>query len=393
VSDGDTIEDGAGTDLPDLEESGGRVRTPAPRTALATVWVVAAVAGFAYDYLVLGGEEALLLDWELAIHEWLFVLTLGLSVTHVAIPLARRPALTGRYWRRLRANPVGLASFCYLAAFFLVGMVGPVVVGVPTTATFNPTYQPPIGMGVDARFVGTCVGPVADGACTGSLAHPLGTDGNGRDMVVVVVNGMRLAVEVAFISAGILVPVATLVGTVAAEFGGRVDEFLMRVVDLQGIVPAFFVYIVLQYVFAPRLTLLLVVFGVLSWGSIARIVRSEALQRREQAYVRAVESAGGGRLWIVRRHIIPNVTNTVVPAVTLQIPTLILIEAALSFLALGDPTVNSFGWAISAGMTDTEFPRFWWIGTAPTVVLIVSVIALNLFGDALGDVLDPRRER
>lgn len=379
-------------ELPDLDEVDGPRLVLAPRTWVSLLTIAAIALGFVYDYAVLPARQGIVFGWDLVIHEWLFVCSLSVFCTHVLVPLARNRELTRHYWRRLRSNPIGLWSFLYLVGFFLVGMIGPAVVGVPQTTTLQPSYQPPVGIGVDSRFVSTCLGTVAGGACHGTLAYPLGTDGNGRDVVVVVTNAMRLALEVGFISGMLLVPIATLVGTVAAEFGGRVDEVLMRFVDLQQVVPAFFVYIVAQFVLAPTLTLLLLVFGVLSWGAIARMVREEARQRREREYVRAVESAGGSRLWIIRRHIVPNVTNTIIPAVTLQIPTLILIEAGVSFLALGDPTVSSFGWAISAGLTATEFPMYWWISTVPAIVLIVSVTALNLFGDALGDVLDPRRD-
>jgi peptide/nickel transport system permease protein len=275
---------------------------------------------------------------------------------------------------------------------FLVALVGPAFVGVPKIG-FDPPYQPPVGLSASSVDVSPCVGQATDGVCFGTMKHPLGTDGNSRDVVTIVVTGLRISLEVALISAMLLVPLATAVGTVAAEYGGWVDDVLMRFVDLQQVVPAFFVYIVVQYVFEPRLTLMLVVFGLLSWGSIARMVRSEAVQKREAEYVRAAESAGASRPWIVRKHIVPNVSNTVISAVTLQIPTLIVIEAALSYLALGDPTVTSIGNAISGALNQTEFPAYWWVSTAPLVALLITVVALNLFGDTMRDVLDPRMER
>lgn len=381
------------SELPDLDGVDGGPLPASWRTLGFLLAVAAVVAGFAYDYTVLGPREGIVFGWDLALHEWLFVLSLVVFCFYVLVPLAANPRLTRTYWRRLRNRPVGLASFCYLVGFFLVGMVGPEVLGAPSVTSFNPPYQPPVGFDASNVFVTTCAGEVSGGKCHGSLKYPLGTDGNGRDVVVLVVNGMRVALEVAFVSAMLLVPMAMAVGTVAAEYGGRVDEVLTRGIDLLQVVPAFFVYIVAQYVYRPRLSLFLVVFGLLSWGSIARLVRSEALGTREASYVRAAESAGADRLWVIRRHVVPNVTNTVLSAVTLLVPSLILIEAALSYLALGDPTANSLGFAISAGLNETEFPTYWWISTAPALMLIVTIVALNLFGDALGDVLDPRMDR
>lgn len=383
---------GRGIDLPDLDAEGSDRRPVSVRTVLFLAWLSVLVAGFCWDLFVLGPRDTVVFGWTMAVHEWLFVLSLSVFLFYVVVPLARRPTLTRYYWDRLREDRVGTAAFCYLVGFFVVGMLGPAVVGVPKVASVTPPHQPPVGVGVDARFVATCAGQEAMGKCWGTLANPLGTDGNGRDLVVLTVNGARLALEVAFVSAALLVPLATAVGTLAAEAGGRVEEVLMRFVDLQQIVPAFFVYVVAQYVYAPRFSLLLLVFGLLSWGSVARMVRSEAVGRRDLGYVRAAESAGAGHLFVVRHHVVPNVMGTVVAAVTLQIPTLVLLEAALSFLALGDPRVFSFGQTISVGIGTTAFPRYWWVSTVPGVVLVVTVVALNLLGDALGDVLDPRVE-
>ncbi|PSQ16959.1 ABC transporter permease [Halobacteriales archaeon QS_8_69_26] len=380
-------------ELPDLE---GISRGPLPgnwRTWAFLLSVAAVVGAFAYDYTTLGPRETIVFGWDLALHEWLFVLSLAVFVFYVLVPLVTNRRLTLTYWRRLRDRPLGLVSFLYLVVFFLVGMVGPEVLGAPSVATFNPPYQPPVGFDASNVFVTTCAGEVSGGKCHGSMEYPLGTDGNGRDMIVLLVNGMRVALEVAFVSAMLLVPLATAVGTVAAEYGGWVDDVLMRGVDLLQVIPAFFVYIVVQYVYEPHLSLLLVVFGFLSWGSIARLVKSEAEGTRQAEYVRAAECAGAGRLWVIRRHVVPNVINTVISAVTLLVPTLIIIEAALSYLALGDPEANSLGYVISAGLNTTEFPTYWWISTVPAVLLIVTVVALNLFGDALGDVLDPRMDR
>jgi peptide/nickel transport system permease protein len=118
-------------------------------------------------------------------------------------------------------------------------------------------------------------------------------------------------------------------------------------------------------------------------------VRSEALQRREEAYVRAANAAGASRGWVIRRHIIPNVSGTVITAATLAIPTFILGEAALSFLGFGDPETFSWGRTINAGRSDLD--SAWWISTIPGLFLFFTVLAFNFVGDALSDAIDPRR--
>jgi peptide/nickel transport system permease protein len=192
---------------------------------------------------------------------------------------------------------------------------------------------------------------------------------------------------VALITATLLVPIATVVGTVAATVGGWVDAVLMRYVDVQQAVPAFFIYIVAQFLYYPSLALMVGVFGLLNWGGMARLVRADALRTREEGFVLAAKSSGNSPLRVVRRHIVPNVSTTILTAVTLQIPTLIIIEATLSYLVLGDPRVYSWGQMVGVGMR--EFPTYWWVPTMPVVALLLTVVSLNVLGDALRDAFDP----
>lgn len=349
-------------------------------------------AGFAYDYAFLDPREALVFGWVFTPREWVFSLSLVAFACYVLLPLATDRERTRLYWHRLRGHPLGLAAFLSLVFFFLVGLVGPELLGEPRIRPVTP-HQPPVGVGVPTKYISTCEGPVRGGTCYGTWQFPLGTTANSEDIVVWMVHGLRVALEIALISAMLVVPTATFVGTTAAAYGGRVDDALMRSAELMQAVPAFFVYIIYQFVYEPSLLVLLAIFGVLSWGNVARMVRSEAVQRREAAFVEAAETAGASRLTIVRRHLVPNVSNTVVTAVTLQIPTFILVEAALSYLAFGDPDVYSLGWFISSVINPYEFPHYWWLSVIPAVLLLWVALALNLFGDATRDVLDPKLER
>jgi peptide/nickel transport system permease protein len=200
---------------------------------------------------------------------------------------------------------------------------------------------------------------------------------------------MEISMQVGLIGMFLQLLIASVVGLSAAYFGGYVDEVLMRYVDIQITFPTFFLYLLVVFLFGGSLFLMIVVFGVLGWGDIARIVRSEALQRREEAYVVAAESAGASSRWTIRRHLLPNVSNSVITAATLVIPGLILAEAALAFLGLGDPSIPSWGEIIADGRTDLD--RAWWISTLPGVFLFLTILALYFLGDALRDALDPRQ--
>lgn len=369
---------------------GRRGRLPERRTLAFAAAVAGVVAAFLYDYRVVPPRTPIAGGWDPARMDWLFYLALLVVLFYLVVPLYRNRPLTAYYWRRLRTNRVAVASLGYLAAFVAVALVGPPLLGDPELSP--ATQQPPAFTTVPVEFVRECAGPVTDGQCHGTLAHPLGTDSNGKDVLVYVVAGMRVALEVSLVTALIMVPLAVGVGTVAAHFGGLVDEGLMRYVDLQQVIPPFFVYIIAHYVYGGQgsLLLLVAIFGLLDWGGPARLVRSEALQKNEAGFVMAARSAGAGRLRVVRHHLVPNVSSTVVTAVTLQIPTIIVVEATVSFLELGAPGVFSWGKLIGVGITN--FPNYWWIALVPTAFMFATIVSFNLLGDALRDVVDPRSE-
>lgn len=356
------------------------------RTVAFGLSVVAVAAAFAYDYAVLPAGERLAFGWSPHGVDWLYAVSLSAFFLYVLVPLARNRRRTAHLWRRLRSNRLAVASLAWVTAFFLTGLFAPLVVGAPETHP-NALHNPPVGFAVNDLLAGGCAGAVADGMCHGSWRYPLGTTGGGRDVAAYTAVGAGVALKVGLITVTILVPIAVVVGTVAAQLGGRVDAALMRYVDLQGAIPPFFVYIVVQFLYYPTLALMVVVFGLLNWGGVARLVRAEALRKRQEGYVLAARASGNRPLRIVRKHVVPNVSATILTAVTLQVPTLVIIEATLSYLGLGDPRVYSWGQLIGVGMK--EFPAYWWVPTVPVVVLALTVIALNVLGDALRDVLDP----
>ena len=373
----------------DWDELGG---FSVPRRTLAFLVAVAGyVALFAYDHFLVADGEPLVpvVGWTISPVDWLFLLTLLAFLFYGIVPLAVNRRLTRHYWRQFRKNRAAVLSLAYLLVIFVIGTVGTAVIEPPQLDPLA-AYQPPVFVGVDSTVPISCVGEVTAGQCRGTWEHPLGTTGQGKDILKMVVFGMKVSMQVGLIATFITIVLATAVGTTAAYLGGYVDEILMRYVDIQLTFPTFFLYLLLVYLFGGSLFLLIVIFGITGWGGIARLVRSEALQRSEEEFVRAASGAGASTPYVIWKHLVPNVSNTVITAATLTIPGLILAEAALSFLGLGDPTVPSWGRVIADGRGDLS--TAWWISTIPGFFLFFTILAFNFLGDALRDALDPRQE-
>ncbi len=376
-------------DWDDLEN---RWYRPRLRTVLFLCWLAGIGGLYLYDryyaHVYLVGE------WKVSLLDWLFLLSLAVFVSYVLVPAARNRERTLGYWRRLRRDRPALIASAYVAVFVLVGLVGPLVTG-DARIRFEHQFQPPIGFTSDASLVHDCLGTAADGRCGWSLQYPLGTDVRGHDVLALSVLGARVALYVSMITATVVVPIALGVGVVAGYVGGRVDDLAMAYVDVQQFVPAILLYLLFKVYFGRSLFLLVVAFGLLSWGGIARLVRSETLQRREEGYVLAARSAGASRLYVVRKHLLPNVSSTVVPAVAHLIPVLVLTEAGIAFLGLGETGLNSWGMTIAHGLDETWAAPLdqWWVSLVPAVFLTTTVAAFKLAGDGLRDALDPRGDR
>ena len=394
--------DGATDGRLDAVEESALTRAWRPRfRTLVFLGALAALGAlYAYDLVVLAANDPLVDVWPWPFEpwdptrlDWLFAVSLVVFGYLAVAPLLARPERARARWERLREDTLATVAGGYVAAFFLVGLLGPLL--SQPTLDVAASYQPPAFTSVDSSVTANCLGPVVEGACHGTLRYPFGTTFGGKGILAYTVAGTRVALEVALVAAVFIVPLATVVGTVSAYAGGRVDDVLMRVVDVVQTVPPLFAYIVVRFVLGGGgdLVLLVAVFGLLSWGNVARVVRSEALAQREQLFVTAAESAGGGPLYVVRTHLVPNVSSTVLTATTLQVPTLVLTEAALSYLELGAPHTTSWGTIIAEGTRGTQFGQFvdtWWISVFPVAALTLTVVALSVFGDALRDVLDPR---
>jgi peptide/nickel transport system permease protein len=377
---------------PDLDLIDWGAVEDAPRLARrdrAFVGTFVAFLAGATAYTVGGGPSSPVFGfWDPLLVDWMFYAALLVFGVYVVWPLARPGSLLRRSWSSLRADRAALASFGWLAVFVLVGTAEPLIV---RSIPFNPLNQPPAGFAIYTGYVGSCVGEVTGELCHGTLAHPFGTDGNGRDLLLLTVAGMRTALEMTLITAVIIVPIGVGVGTVAGYVGGRVDDGLMRYVDAQQTLPALFIYIALAVVYGPSLTLMVVVFGLLYWGDIARLVRSEVLQVTQAEFVDAARMAGVSQWQVIRHHVIPNAAPTVLSITALKLPLLVIIEATLSYLEFADPRVVSWGNVVSVNVLWSQDPTlYWWVSLFPIGALVLTTLAISLFGNALQDAIDPR---
>jgi peptide/nickel transport system permease protein len=217
----------------------------------------------------------------------------------------------------------------------------------------------------------------------------LGSDQFGRDVASRALHGARISLTVGLIAVAIAVALGTPVGLLSGYYGGRVDGFVMRVVDVLLAFPGILLALAIVSVLSPGLNNVMIAVGLAAVPNYARLVRASVLSAREQLYVEAARALGCRDLWIVARYILPNVVAPLIVTATLGLGTAILSAAALSFLGLGSqPPQPEWGRMLSEGRDYLR--EAWWISTVPGVGIMLTVLAMNLLGDGLRDVLDPR---
>ncbi len=230
------------------------------------------------------------------------------------------------------------------------------------------------------------------GASPPSAEHWLGTDIFGRDMLTRIMYGGRVSLTVGLIATAVALMIGVLWGATSGFVGGRVDAVMMRLVDILYALPFMIFIVLLMVVFGRNIFLLFFAIGAVEWLTMARIVRGQVMTLRKQEFVEAAYSLGLSQWTIIRRHIIPNTLGPVIVYTTLTIPSVMLLEAFLSFLGLGiQPPQSSWGLLISYGVeTMEEFP---WLLIFPGLTLSITLFALNFLGDGLRDALDPRTSK
>lgn len=289
------------------------------------------------------------------------------EVTLTGQDRAQRSELS-RSWRRFKRYRPGLVGLGFIGFLSLVAICAPVL------APYSP-YD------VDTSRLGD--GP--------SIEHPFGFDQIGRDILSRTIYGTRVALLVGLIATGIAVSIGSTVGALGGYFGGWVDSIMSRLTDTLMAFPILALLITLSAVLGPSLRTVTIVIGATIWATYARIVRADVLSLRERDFVLAARAIGAPDMRIIFRHIMPNVLGSVIVIATLGIGTIIIIEAALSFLGLGTqaPTASWGGDLSAARVNMRNYPH---IAIVPGVMITLTVLAFNLLGDGLRDALDPREK-
>jgi ABC-type dipeptide/oligopeptide/nickel transport system permease subunit len=273
-------------------------------------------------------------------------------------------------WRRFKLHRLAAIGLVIFGAMVLVAILGPIL--LPYDPLFIPNATRPGG---DAP----------------SLAHLFGTDNVGRDVFRMVINGARISVTIGIFSMIIAGVVGVFIGAIAGYVGGVTDNVLMRVVDVFFAIPFLFVILVAARFFGQgQLSSLILIFGLLSWPLIARLVRAMFLSLREADFVEAARAVGVSDIRITFRHILPSALGPVIVAMTLIMASNIVLEAFVSYLGFGlSEDQTSWGNALSNAQTVLSQGNWWW-AFFPGMAIALTVLAINFIGDGLRDALDPR---
>ncbi len=302
-------------------------------------------------------------------------------------------------WRRLLRNKLAVFGMIVLAVMIVAVIIGPTIIEWTTGYTYD--------------FTPTDNGLVR--AMSPSLQHLMGTDDQGRDMFARVLQGGRISLMVGIISTAVSLIFGVSYGATAGYLGGRIDNLMMRIVDILYAIPYILIVIVLLSVFGgpstpewikwlsttlggagkqglSQIFLLFFALGLVSWLTMARVVRGQILSLKNQEFVMAARATGVSSFGIIFRHLVPNALGPVIVYATLTVPSVMLTEAFLSFLGLGvQPPFASWGSLAADGIKNiTIFP---WQLIFPGVTMALTLFSLNFLGDGLRDALDPQTRK
>jgi peptide/nickel transport system permease protein len=269
-------------------------------------------------------------------------------------------------WLRLTRNPLTVAGTIVVLALILVSLM-------------EPWIRPYDYRDQNIREILLPPGP----------KHLMGTDSLGRDVFSRMIRGTHISLLVGFVAVGIATAIGVVLGALSGYYGGWVDRLVMRFVDVMLSFPSFFLVLAVIALLEPSIWNIMVVIGLTSWMSVARLVRAEFLSLRERDYVMAARALGARDMRIIFRHILPNAMAPVVVSFVLGVAAAILLESALSFLGLGvQPPEPSWGNILTEGKDNIIFA--WWLSLFPGMAILITVLGYNLLGEGIRDALDPR---
>jgi peptide/nickel transport system permease protein len=285
----------------------------------------------------------------------------------------RRRRALGRFWRAYRRDKMGLAGL-FILGFFVAVAIFAIFADESGTRITEAT------------------GPRLEGP---SAAYPLGTDIQGRSVLTLTIHGAKVSLLVGLSATAITMVIGSAIGLVAGYRGGWVDQLLMRITDWGLVIPWLVLAISLASIFGQSLFVIVLVIGLTTWPSTARLVRAQTLSIKERPYVERASALGASSWHLVTRHVLPNVMPVIMANTVLIVAIAILSETALSFLGLGDPFSISWGQILeqaSNGGAATQ-GAWWWLG-APGVCIVLVVLAFTMIGFALDEIINPKiRER
>ena len=270
--------------------------------------------------------------------------------------------------RRLFLNKAAVISLFTLIIISIVSVFGPFFLQYNFSDTdWGSIYQPP----------------------SFETGHYLGTDGNGRDLLVRILHGGRLSLSIGLIATFVSVFIGVLYGTIAGFFGGKLDIFMMRIVEILYAMPYLIFVIILMVVFGRNIYFLFIAIGAVEWLTMARIVRGQTISLKEKEFIETSKALGQSNTLIIVKHIIPNLAGPIIVYITLMVPSVIILESFLSFLGLGvQEPLTSWGVLISEGSREME--TAWWLLIFPGSFMVITLASLNFIGDGLRDAIDPK---
>ncbi len=292
------------------------------------------------------------------------------------------------YWDRLKKNKLSLAGLGFIVVLALLGIFGPFLAADPQHVDFDIKNLPPLGFSTQQSIYDIKTNTFTTTVYAGRADHPLGTDSKGRDMLAMLISGSRISLLVGLLATGIAIFLGTFLGVLSAYLGGWADNLLMRFTDVMMTFPFFLLLVLIVFIFGPSLTIIVIVIGLTGWTGAARLIRSEALSLRTRDFITASKALGASDNRIIFNHLIPNVASLIIVMATLSIPGVIMAEAALSFIGLGDPMSTSWGTILNTGQHSLD--TAWWVAVEPGIMLFLTVLSFNFFGDGLRDAFDPK---